>query len=98
MSQAIYVLWTVLLIVAVLALPVIVTLLHRTWKAARSIERYLSNMREAGAGIADNTGHIKVLNTTAKVADDMLQTSEDINTEAKTMERTLRERAEKQNR
>jgi hypothetical protein len=97
MSQTITVLWAILLIVTVLLLPVIVTLLHRTWKAARSIERYLAEMLEAGIGIAENTGHIEVLNDTEAVAGDILETAGEINSNTQTIEQVLGERAEKLN-
>lgn len=93
MSQVIIILWILLLIVAVVAIPVLVTLLHRTWLAARSIERYFADMRDAGLGIADHTSHIKVLEDTISVASDMLDTAVDTDRHAATIEETLAARA-----
>ncbi|MBX2817167.1 MAG: hypothetical protein KTR24_14260, partial [Saprospiraceae bacterium] len=62
MSQAVLILWTILLVVTLLLLPLIISLLHRTWKASRNIERYFKEMLTAGLGIAGNTAHISALN------------------------------------
>lgn len=93
MPQAVYTIWTILLIVAILAAPLLVYLLHRTWQAARSIERYLREMRVAGEGIAENTGHIEALEETADTGDALLSTAGDIDAHAATIEDTLEERA-----
>ncbi len=93
MPPAVFVLWTILLIVAVLLLPLIIALLHRTWKAARSIERYFAEMLTAGGGIAGNTDHIKALNDTISVATGILSTAGDINQHAETIKTTLGTRA-----
>jgi|AntRauTorcE11898_2_1112593.scaffolds.fasta_scaffold42980_2 uncharacterized membrane-anchored protein len=97
MSQAVIVLWAILLIVTVLVLPIIVTLLHKTWKAARSIQRYFAEMETAGNGIAENTGHIPALEDTISVAGGMLETAGDINSNAETIENVLGDRADKLN-
>lgn len=97
MPQAVYILWAILLVVAVLAIPVITVGLHLTWQAARSIERYFAEMRDAGAGIAENTQHIKALNDTLAVASDMLDTAGAVNDHAATIKDTLAERAAKLN-
>ena len=57
MPQAVFILWTILLVVTVLLLPFIIYLLHKTWKASKSIERYFKEMLEAGLGVAGNTEH-----------------------------------------
>lgn len=93
MPQAVYVIWTILLIVAILVLPLVVYLLHRTWQAARSIERYLEEMRAAGEGIAKNTSHIEALEDTGDTSDALLSTASDIDAHAATIEDTLEERA-----
>lgn len=97
MSQAVIVLWTVLLVVTVLVLPLIVSLLHRTWKAARSIQRYFKEMETAGMGIAENTDHITALEDTISVAGGMLETAGEIDSNAETIENVLGERAKKLN-
>ena len=40
--------------------------------AARSIERYFKEMKEAGIGVANNTEHIKALDDTIGVASGIL--------------------------
>lgn len=95
--NTVQILWMILLIVAVVLLPFIIRLLHKTLTAARSIERYLKEMKEAGLGIADNTEHIKVLNSTIDVAVDILGSAGEINKNAETIKVTLAERAAKFN-
>lgn len=97
MPSAVYVIWTILLIITVLLLPLIVRLLHRTWKAARSIEIYFADMLKAGVGIAENTDHITALQDTISVASAMLDTAGAINDHAATIETTLDQRASKSN-
>lgn len=95
--NTVQILWMILLIVAVVLLPFIIRLLHKTLTAARSIERYLKEMKEAGLGIAGNTEHIKVLNSTIDVAVDILGSAGEINKNAETIKVTLAERAAKFN-
>lgn len=97
MPQAVFVLWTILLVVTVLLLPVIVSLLHRTWKASRNIERYFKEMLEAGLGVAGNTAHVKALDDTITVASGMLEVAGDINQHAETIKDTLAAKAAKLN-
>ena len=87
------ILWIILLVVAVLVLGPIIRLLHKTWIAARHIERYLNEMKEAGLGIAGYTEHIKALNGTIEVAVEILQTADSINSNSETIEVTLAARA-----
>lgn len=97
MAQVVIILWIILLVVAVMAIPVLVTLLHRTWLAARSIERYFADMRDAGIGVAAHTEHIKALDDTISVASNMLNTSADIDSHAATIKNTLDQRAKELN-
>ena len=97
MPQVVFVLWTILLVVTVLLLPLIVSLLHRTWKASRSIERYFKEMLEAGLGVAGNTEHVKALDDTISVASGMLEVAGDINQHAETIKNTLADKAAKLN-
>lgn len=70
---AVYTIWWVGLIVTlVVFVPLSVALLHRTWRAARSIQRYAADALTAAAGIAGNTRHIPALDTTIGVATEML--------------------------
>lgn len=93
MPSAVYTLWTILLVVTVLLLPFIVYLLHTTLKAARSIERYMKEMKVAGLGIAGNTAHIEALNDTISVASGMLEVASDVNIHIETIKNTLAGRA-----
>lgn len=97
MPQAVYVIWKILLVVVVLALPLVVYLLHRTLKAAQSIARYFEEMRIAGEGIAGNTGHIPALEQTIEIGGALLATAGDIDAHAATIEQVLGERAARLN-
>jgi hypothetical protein len=91
---AVYVIWIVVLAVAVLViLPLTVYLLQRALNAARNIERYLAEMRDAGVGIANNTQHIKALDDTIQVAGQLLETAGSIDEHAATIESALTARA-----
>ncbi len=97
MPTAVYVLWIILLAVALILFPFIVRLLHKTLMAAVNIERYLKEMKEAGLGIAGNTGHITALDSTIAVATDILDSAGKINGNAETIKVTLANRAIKSN-
>ena len=71
--DAVYTIWWIGLIVTlVLFVPLAVYSLHRTWRAARSIQRYAAETLQAAAGIARNTANIRALDSTIEVATDML--------------------------
>ncbi len=91
--SAIYILWIILLVVAVLVLPLIIKYLHQVYAAARSIERYFLEMKQAGLGIASNTDHIKDLNDTISVASRILEVAGEINSNADTLKGALSDRA-----
>ena len=97
MPTAVYVLWIILLAVALILFPFIVRLLHITLMAAVNIERYLKEMKEAGLGIAGNTGRITALDSTIEVATDILDSAGKINGNAETIKVTLANRAIKSN-
>lgn len=91
---AVYVIWALLLVLAILVvLPLTVFLLYRTLRAARSIERYFAEMLAAGAGIAENTNHIKALEETIQVATTILSVAGSINDHSETIKTTLAARA-----
>ncbi len=91
---AIYVIWIITLVIAVLViLPLTVYLLQRTLDAARSIERYMAEMRDAGVGVANNTQHIKALDDTIGVATQLLTTADSIKSHTETIGATLTARA-----
>ena len=97
MHPAVSVLWTILLVITVLLLPYIIYLLHTTWKAARSIQQYFAEMRDAGIGVAGNVEHVNALNDTISVASAMLGVAGNINEHAETIKDTLGGRAAKLN-
>lgn len=87
---AVYVIWIIVLVVAVfIILPLAVYLLQRTLNAARNIERYFAEMRDAGVGIAQNTSHITALDDTISVATQILETAGSINEHTATIKTTL---------
>lgn len=91
------ILWLVLLIVTVLVLPYLIHLLHKTWLASKSIERYFKEMKEAGIGVAGNTEHVKALDDTIGVASGILGVAGSINEHSDTLKTTLAARAEQIN-
>lgn len=97
MPTIVYILWIITLVVALILFPFIVRLLHKTYLAARNIERYLCEMKKAGMGIAGNTDHITALNSTIEVAVDILDSAGKINANAETIKVTLADRAAKFN-
>ncbi len=97
MPTIVYILWIVVLAVALILFPFIVRMLHKTFMSAKNIERYLREMKEAGLGIAGNTGYIPALDSTIEVAVDILDSAGKINTNAETIEVTLANRAAKFN-
>lgn len=97
MTNVILILWAVLLAVTVLLLPLIVGLLHRTWVASKNIERYFKEMKEAGLGIAKNTGYVSELDNTIGVASGILEVAGEIDKNASSIEDAISERALKFN-
>ena len=85
--------WTVLLLVIVVIVPLAIALLHRTLRAALSIRRYLSEMLQAGVGVAGNTGSISALNDTIDVAVAMVSTAGSIKQHTGIIATVLSERA-----
>lgn len=92
---AVYLIWWVTLIVTlVVFVPLAVYLLHRTWRAARSIQRYAADALAAAGGIAASTAQIGALDTTIAVAGDMLGAAGGVVTKLDTVATVLAERAE----
>lgn len=90
----VYVLWWVLLAVAVLVvLPWLAYLLHRALNAARDIERHFATTLEAGLGVAGNTANIGALEETIGVAGGILEVAGRIEEHAGTIESALGARA-----
>ena len=86
--------WVGLIVTLTIFVPLSVYLLHRTWRAARSIQRYAAEALQAAAGIAGNTRHITALDATIGVAGDMLGTAGHVVTKLDTIATVLAERAE----
>jgi len=73
---AIYVIWWVVLGVAVfIVLPLVLYLLQRTLRAARHIERYFAETLESGVVIAQSTSAEPAPNDTITVATMILETA-----------------------
>lgn len=90
---AVYGLWVVGLVAAVLSLPVLVALLHRLWKDARNIEAYAAETLAAGLGVAGNTRHVEALKQTIATASDILGTAGAIDQHTAAVEQLLERRA-----
>ncbi len=95
MPQVVYILWAIVLLVVIIALPFLVVLLNQALREARFIEKYMADMLTAGVGIAQNTDHIRKLEDTIQTATRILKTAETINTHSQTIQITLASRAGK---
>jgi hypothetical protein len=72
-SDAVYTIWWIGLIVTlVVFVPLAVYSLHRTWRSARSIQRYAAETLHAAGGVARNTANIRALDSTIEIATDVL--------------------------
>jgi hypothetical protein len=76
MTAALWIWAITLAVVTVVIVPLAVHLLHRTLRAARSIERYTRESLAAGAGIASNTEAIAALDDTIRAASALLEAAE----------------------
>ena len=91
---AVSIVWWIMALVGWLILvPLAVSLLHRTWRAARSIERYAREALIAAGGIVDNTSHIGALASTITVAGEILDTAGHVVQKLDTVATVLAERA-----
>lgn len=86
--------WVGLLVTLLVFVPLSVYLLHRTWIAARSIQRLAADTLTAAAGIAGNTQHIPALDATIAVAVSILGGAGGVATKLDTAATVLAERAE----
>lgn len=92
--SAVYTIWRIILLVTlVVFVPLAVYLLHRTWRAARSIQRYADETLAAARGIAGNTQHIRALDDTIGAAGDLLQAAGAVERKLATVSTVLAERA-----
>ena len=76
MTAALWIWAITLAVVTVVIVPLAVYLLHRTLRAARSIERYTRESLAAGVGIASNTGAIAALDDTIRAVSALLEAAE----------------------
>src|SRR5215470_12345676 len=91
---AVYVIWWILLVVAVVVvLPLAVYLLHRLLRAALSIERYTAEALAAGLGIARNTAAVSALDDTVKLGGELGAVAGSIRRHSAAIEKTLADRA-----
>lgn len=86
--------WAGLLLTLVVFVPLSVYLLHRTWVAARSINRYAAEALTAAAGIAGNTKYIPALDDTIAVGSAMVGVGGQIAAKLDTAATVLAQRAE----
>ena len=91
--DAVYVIWWIgLVLTLVVFVPLAVYSLHRTWRSARSIQRYAAETLQAAAGIARNTANAKALDATIGVATEMLGGAGAIEKKLSTIAAVLQER------
>jgi hypothetical protein len=76
MTPALWIWGITLAVVTVVIVPLAVYLLHRTLRAARSIERYTRESLAAGVGIASNTTAIAALDEAIQAAASLLEAAE----------------------
>ena len=91
----VFTIWTIGLAVTLLVfVPLAVVLLHRLWRAARSIQIYAREALVAAGGIAGNTAQIGALDDTIGVASQMLATATGIEQKLNAATGILARRAE----
>lgn len=86
--------WIGLVVTLVVFVPLSVWLLHRTWIAAHSIQRYAADALTAAAGIAGNTQHIPALDSTISVGGSMVGVAGQIAAKLDAAATVLAQRAE----
>jgi hypothetical protein len=92
---AVYAIWWVgLILTLIVFVPLAVYLLHRTWRSARSIQRYAAETLQAAGSIARNTAKITALDATIAVAGDMLVTAGGVERKLVTVASVLEERSQ----
>jgi len=85
--------WAGLIVTLVVFVPLAVYLLHRTWRSARSIQRYAAETLQAAGGIARSTAKIAALDATIAVAGDMLVAAGAVERKLDTVGTVLEERS-----
>ena len=91
----IFTLWRIALVASlVVFIPLSVYLLHSTFRAARSIDRYARETLAAAAGIAGNTKNIPALDATIGTATEILAAAEAVEAKLGTIADVLGQRAQ----
>ena len=85
--------WAGLIVTLVVFVPLAVYLLHRTWRSARSIQRYAAETLRAAGGIARNTANITALDATIAGAGDILVAAGAVERKLDTVAAVLEERS-----
>lgn len=85
--------WITLAVVVLIVLPILIVMLHRTFRVARQIERYMMQALEAGVGVAGETANTAALTSTISVATDILGVAGAIEADMTTIESVLAARA-----
>ena len=71
--DVVYTIWWIgLVLTLVVFVPLAVYSLHRTWRSARSIQRYAAEALQAAGGIERNTRNVTALDDTITTATDVL--------------------------
>src|ERR1700730_171195 len=86
--------WAGLIITLVVFVPLAVYSLHRTWRSARSIQRYAAETLRAAGGIARNTAKISALDSTIAGAGDMRRAAGAVERKLDTVATVLEERSQ----
>jgi len=92
--DAVYTIWWIgLILTLVVFVPLAVYSLHRTWRSARSIQRYAAEALQAAAGIERNTRNVTALDTTIGVATEILTVTGSVEQKLDAVARVLEERS-----
>jgi len=93
MPGAVYTIWCIgLVLTLVVFVPLAVYSLHRTWRSARSIQRYAAEALRAAEGIARNTVSVAALDSTIGVATEILVVAGAVERKLNTTATVLEER------
>ena len=92
--DAVYTIWWVGLILSLIVfVPLALYSLHRTWRSARSIQRYAAEALQAAAGIERNTRNVGALDDTIATASEMLGVAGGVERKLDTVAGVLEERS-----
>lgn len=92
--DAVYAIWWVgLILTLVVFVPLAVYSLHRTWRSARSIQRYAAEALQAAASIERNTRDVRALDDTIATASDLLGVAGGVERKLDTVAGVLEERS-----